>query len=76
PLNNTIEKNVIVDSGEFGVDLHGNPAGTLLSSNDILQEKHAGTGVGVRIGGEVTDLHLKDNRISGFETDTLDLRSA
>ncbi|MCB9767082.1 MAG: right-handed parallel beta-helix repeat-containing protein [Candidatus Omnitrophica bacterium] len=76
PLNNTIEKNVIVDSGEFGVDLQGNPAGTLLSSNDILQEKHAGTGVGVRIGEEVVDLHLEDNRISGFETETLDLRSA
>ncbi len=75
PLNNSIENNLIQDSGEFGVDIQGNPSGTHLASNRIVQESKPGTGVGIRIGEEVTGLVLSKNSIEGFETDIDDRRT-
>jgi len=74
PLNNTIENNLIRDSGEFGIDLQGNPSGTTLDSNRVVQESKVGQGTGIRIGEEATDLKLERNEIGGFQIEIEDNR--
>lgn len=76
PLNNTLERNLIQDSGEIGIDLQGNPSGTVLASNRIRQESLSGKGIGVRIGAEVRGLSMTKNEIADFESDLVDLRNA
>jgi hypothetical protein len=74
PLRNRFENNVIEDSGEFGIDLQGDPAGTYLIRNSVTQKEKEGQGTGLRIGPKVSDLTLEENRFVGFEKQIEDLR--
>jgi len=74
---NLVENNRILDSGGaegIGVDIAGKTRDVKLAKNEIRETRMPMQRTGVRIGQEVGQVELADNRIEGFATAVLDQR--
>jgi hypothetical protein len=77
PHRNRLERNRIVDSGAdkgIGVDVQGQTEAVTIAGNDIRETRRPMDRVGLRIGSEVRDLELAENRIEGFAVAITDER--
>jgi hypothetical protein len=74
---NTLEKNVVVDSGEaegVAIDLRGRTKDVRLVGNYLQETRAPMKRVGVRIAAQVERLEMEGNRIEGFATPVADQR--
>ncbi|HWB09258.1 MAG TPA: NosD domain-containing protein [Pirellulales bacterium] len=77
PHRNRLERNRILDSGTdkgIGVDVQGQTEAVTIAGNDIRETRQPMGRIGVRIGSEVRDLKLAENRIEGFAVAVTDER--
>lgn len=77
PDHNRIEKNRIVNSGAengIGIDIRGIANAIRIDGNEILETRQPLKRIGVRIGPQVEQVQLADNRIKGFAVNIRDLR--
>ncbi len=74
---NRLEANRIVDSGgadSIAVDIQGATEGVVLRDNRIEETRGAARRIAIRLGAETRDIQWKDNRITGFASDVLQLK--
>jgi hypothetical protein len=74
---NRIENNRVIDSGSdtgVGVDIQGETESITIAKNEIRETRQPMSRIGVRIGENVGDVQLADNRIDGYSVPVADLR--
>jgi len=66
---NTVEGNVVVDSGgeeAAAVDVQGTTAGLVIRGNELTETRGPARRAGVRLGKDTGDITLDGNRVEGF----------
>jgi parallel beta-helix repeat protein len=65
-----IENNQLINNGEvIAIDIQGGPESLKLVGNEITDTRGKSKLIAVRIGPDVKNIEIKNNRISGFTTD-------
>jgi hypothetical protein len=78
PNRNRVESNRVVNSGGedgIAIDIQGRPRDVSLLGNEILETRSPASRIGIRIGEAAGAVEESGNRIEGFDTSVLDLRS-
>ncbi len=76
---NVIEDNLIENSGDaagIAIDVQGATKDVRIERNRIVETRGAAKRIGIRISGQASRIHLKDNDIRGFASEVLDQRES
>jgi hypothetical protein len=79
PHRNQIESNRIVDSGPddgVAIDVQGETDSILLSRNQIRESRNPMQRIGIRLGSQVGNIELVDNKFENLAVAVSDLRKA
>ncbi|HVK12546.1 MAG TPA: right-handed parallel beta-helix repeat-containing protein, partial [Gemmataceae bacterium] len=75
---NTVEGNVVVDSGDesaAAVDVQGTTAGLTFRGNELRETRGSGNRVGFRLGADTRGIKLEGNTVEGFAVRVEDRRA-
>jgi hypothetical protein len=77
PHRNRLERNRVSDSGPdngIAIDIQGETESITVAENALRETRQPLSRVGIRIGAQARDIHLRDNQVEGFALAVSDLR--